>query len=198
MLKNMKNLVKYLVKTCVAILVTVIIALLIAYVCKPENRKETIQFLDKFGVLDVAEAVAPESEEIQKAKLEADIYNTMDAVDEYYEEEEEATVEEQIIYEITKDAAEEYVDDFVQNYYAEDSYEEEYYEEEDLESQSACWSIESVNDEYFIGEVNQMVLAGVIRESVVTDWQNGLMSDEEFVNYINEYYPCYIEMINAQ
>ena len=197
MLKTMKNLVKYLVKTCVAILVTVIIALLIAYVCKPENRKETIQFLDKFGVLDVAEAVAPESEEIQKAKLEADIYNYMDAVDEYYEEE-EATVEEQIIYEITKDAAEEYVDDFVQNYYAEDSYEEEYYEEEDLESQSACWSIESVNDEYFIGEVNQMVLAGVIRESVVTDWQNGLMSDEEFVNYINEYYPCYIEMINAQ
>ena len=196
MLKNMKNLVKYLVKTCVAILVTVIISLLIAYVCKPENRKETIQFLDKFGVLDVAEAVAPESEEIQKAKLEADIYNTMDAVDEYYEE--EATVEEQIIYEITKDAAEEYVDDFVENYYAEDSYEEEYYEEEDLESQSACWSIESVNDEYFIGEVNQMVLAGVIRESVVTDWQNGLMSDEEFVNYINEYYPCYIEMINAQ
>ena len=196
MLKNMKNLVKYLVKTCVAILVTVIIALLIAYVCKPENRKETIQFLDKFGVLDVAEAVAPESEEIQKAKLEADIYNTMDAVDEYYEE--EATVEEQIIYEITKDAAEEYVDDFVQNYYAEDSYEEEYYEEEDLESQSACWSVESVNDEYFIGEVNQMVLAGVIRESAVEDWQNGLMSDEEFVNYINEYYPCYIEMINAQ
>ena len=196
MLKNMKNLVKYLVKTCVAILVTVIIALLIAYVCKPENRKETIQFLDKFGVLDVAEAVAPESEEIQKAKLEADIYNTMDAVDEYYEE--EATVEEQIIYEITKDAAEEYVDDFVENYYAEDSYEEEYYEEEDLESQSACWSIESVNDEYFIGEVNQMVLAGVIRESAVEDWQNGLMSDEEFVNYINEYYPCYIEMINAQ
>lgn len=196
MLKNMKNLVKYLVKTCVAILVTIIIALLIAYVCKPENRKETIQFLDKFGVLDVAEEFAPESEEIQKAKLEADIYNYMDAVDEYYEE--EATVEEQIIYEITKDAAEEYVDDFVQNYYAEDSYEEEYYEEEDLESQSACWSIESVNDEYFIGEVNQMVLAGVIRESVVTDWQNGLMSDEEFVNYINEYYPCYIEMINAQ
>ena len=196
MLKNMKNLVKYLVKTCVAILVTVIIALLIAYVCKPENRKETIQFLDKFGVLDVAEAVAPESEEIQKAKLEADIYNTMDAIDEYYEE--EAAIEEQIIYEISKDAAEEYVDDFVENYYAEDSYEEEYYEEEDLESQSACWSIESVNDEYFIGEVNQMVLAGVIRESVVTDWQNGLMSDEEFVNYINEYYPCYIEMINAQ
>ena len=196
MLKNMKNLVKYLVKTCVAILVTIIIALLIAYVCKPENRKETIQFLDKFGVLDVAEAVAPESEEIQKAKLEADIYNTMDAVDEYYEE--EATVEEQIIYEITKDAAEEYVDDFVQNYYAEDSYEEEYYEEEDLESQSACWSIESVNDEYFIGEVNQMVLAGVIRESAVEDWQNGLMSDEEFVNYVNEYYPCYVEMINAQ
>ena len=196
MLKNMKNLVKYLVKTCVAILVTIIIALLIAYVCKPENRKETIQFLDKFGVLDVAEEFAPESEEIQKAKLEADIYNYMDAVDEYYEE--EATVEEQIIYEITKDAAEGYVDDFVQNYYAEDSYEEEYYEEEDLESQSACWSIESVNDEYFIGEVNQMVLAGVIRESVVTDWQNGLMSDEEFVNYINEYYPCYIEMINAQ
>lgn len=196
MLKNMKNLVKYLVKTCVAILVTVIIALLIAYVCKPENRKETIQFLDKFGVLDVAEAVAPESEEIQKAKLEADIYNTMDAIDEYYEE--EAAIEEQIIYEITKDAAEEYVDDFVENYYAEDSYEEEYYEEEDLESQSACWSIESVNDEYFIGEVNQMILAGVIRESVVTDWQNGLMSDEEFVNYINEYYPCYIEMINAQ
>lgn len=196
MLKNMKNLVKYLVKTCVAILVTVIIALLIAYVCKPENRKETIQFLDKFGVLDVAEAVAPESEEIQKAKLEADIYNTMDAIDEYYEE--EAAIEEQIIYEITKDAAEEYVDDFVENYYAEDSYEEEYYEEEDLESQSACWSVDSVNDEYFIGEVNQMVLAGVIRESAVEDWQNGLMSDEEFVNYINEYYPCYIEMINAQ
>ena len=197
MLKNMKNLVKYLVKTCVAILVTIIIALLIAYVCKPENRKETIQFLDKFGVLDVAEAVAPESEEIQKAKLEADIYNTMDAIDEYYEE--EATVEEQIIYEITKDAAEEYVDDFVENYYAEDSYEEEYYEEEeDLESQSACWSVDSVNDEYFIGEVNQMVLAGIIGESDVEDWQNGLMSDEEFVNYINEYYPCYIEMINAQ
>lgn len=196
MLKNMKNLVKYLVKTCVAILVTVITALLIAYVCKPENRKETIQFLDKFGVLDVAEAVAPESEEIQKAKLEADIYNTMDAVDEYYEE--EATIEEQIIYEITKDATEEYVDDFVQNYYAEDSYEEECYEEEDLESQSACWSVDSVNDEYFIGEVNQMVLAGIIRESDVEDWQNGLMSDEEFVNYINEYYPCYIEMINAQ
>ena len=196
MLKNMKNLVKYLVKTCVAILVTIIIALLIAYVCKPENRKETIQFLDKFGVLDVAEEFAPESEEIQKAKLEADIYNTMDAIDEYYEE--EATIEEQIIYEITKDAAEEYVDDFVENYYTEDSYEEEYYEEEDLESQSACWSVDSVNDEYFIGEVNQMVLAGVIRESVVTDWQNGLMSDEEFVNYVNEYYPCYIEMINAQ
>lgn len=196
MLKNMKNLVKYLVKTCVAILVTVIIALLIAYVCKPENRKETIQFLDKFGVLDVAEAVAPESEEIQKAKLEADIYNTMDAIDEYYEE--EATIEEQIIYEITKDAAEEYVDDFVENYYAENSYEEEYYEEEDLESQSACWSVDSVNDEYFIGEVNQMVLAGIIGESDVEDWQNGLMSDEEFVNYINEYYPCYIEMINAQ
>ena len=196
MLKNMKNLVKYLVKTCVAILVTVIIALLIAYVCKPENRKETIQFLDKFGVLDVAEAVAPESEEIQKAKLEADIYNTMDAIDEYYEE--EATIEEQIIYEITKDAAEEYVDDFVENYYDENSYEEEYYEEEDLESQSACWSVDSVNDEYFIGEVNQMVLAGIIGESDVEDWQNGLMSDEEFVNYINEYYPCYIEMINAQ
>ena len=196
MLKNMKNLVKYLVKTCVAILVTIIIALLIAYVCKPENRKETIQFLDKFGVLDVAEEFAPESEEIQKAKLEADIYNTMDAIDEYYEE--EATIEEQIIYEITKDAAEEYVDDFVENYYAEDSYEEEYYEEEDLEPQTACWSLDSVNDEYFIGEVNQMVLAGVIRESVVTDWQNGLMSDEEFVNYVNEYYPCYIEMINAQ
>lgn len=196
MLKNMKNLVKYLVKTCVAILVTIIIALLIAYVCKPENRKETIQFLDKFGVLDVAEEFAPESEEIQKAKLEADIYNTMDTIDEYYEE--EATIEEQIIYEITKDAAEEYVDDFVENYYAEDSYEEEYYEEEDLESQSACWSVDSVNDEYFIGEVNQMVLAGIIGESDVEDWQNGLMSDEEFVNYINEYYPCYIEMINAQ
>lgn len=196
MLKNMKNLVKYLVKTCVAILVTIIIALLIAYVCKPENRKETIQFLDKFGVLDVAEEFAPESEEIQKAKLEADIYNTMDAIDEYYEE--EATIEEQIIYEITKDAAEEYVDDFVENYYAENSYEEEYYEEEDLESQSACWSVDSVNDEYFIGEVNQMVLAGIIGESDVEDWQNGLMSDEEFVNYINEYYPCYIEMINAQ
>lgn len=196
MLKNMKNLVKYLVKTCVAILVTIIIALLIAYVCKPENRKETIQFLDKFGVLDVAEEFAPESEEIQKAKLEADIYNTMDAIDEYYDE--EGTLEEQIIYEVTKDAAEEYVDDFVENYYAENSYEEEYYEEEDLESQSACWSVDSVNDEYFIGEVNQMVLAGIIGESDVEDWQNGLMSDEEFVNYINEYYPCYIEMINAQ
>ena len=192
----MKNLVKYLVKTCVAILVTVIISLLIAYVCKPENRKETIQFLDKFGVLDVAEEFAPESEEIQKAKLEADIYNTMDAIDEYYEE--DATLEEKIIYEVAKDAAEEYVDDFVENYYAEDSYEEEYYEEEDLEPQTACWSVDSVNDEYFIGEVNQMVLAGVIRESVVTDWQDGLMSDEEFVNYVNEYYPCYIEMINAQ
>ena len=196
MLKNMKNLVKYLVKTCVAILVTVIIALLIAYVCKPENRKETIQFLDKFGVLEVAEQFAPESEEIQKAKLEADIYNDMDAIDEYYDE--EGTLEEQIIYEVAKDAAEEYVDDFVENYYAEDSYEEEYYEEEDLEPQTACWSLDSVNDEYFIGEVNQMVLAGVIRESAVEDWQNGLMSDEEFVNYVNEYYPCYVEMINAQ
>ena len=196
MLKNMKNLVKYLVKTCVAILVTIIIALRLANACKPENRKETVQFLDKFGVLDVAEQFAPESEMIQKAKLEADIYNTMDAIDEYYEE--DATLEEKIIYEVAKDAAEEYVDDFVENYYAEDSYEEEYYEEEDLEPQTACWSIESVNDEYFIGEVNQMVLAGVIRESVVTDWQDGLMSDEEFVNYVNEYYPCYIEMINAQ
>lgn len=191
-----KDLFNNLVKTCVSILVTIIIALGIAYACKPENRKETVQFLDKFGVLDVAEQFAPESEMIQKAKLEADIYNTMDAIDEYYEEED--TIEEQIIYEITKDAAEEYVDDFVENYYAEDSYEEEYYEEEDLESQSACWSVDSVNDEYFIGEVNQMVLAGIIGESDVEDWQNGLMSDEEFVNYINEYYPCYIEMINAQ
>lgn len=196
MLKFIKDLFKDLVKTCVAILVTIIIALLIAYVCKPENRKETIQFLDKFGVLEVAEQFAPESEEIQKAKLEADIYNTMDAIDEYYDE--EATLEEQIIYEVAKDAAEEYVDDFVENYYAEDSYEEEYYEEEDLEPQTACWSVDSVNDEYFIGEVNQMVLAGVIRESAVEDWQNGLMSDEEFVNYVNEYYPCYVEMINAQ
>ena len=191
-----KDLFNNLVKTCVSILVTIIIALIIGNACKPENRKETVQFLDKFGVLDVAEQFAPESEMIQKAKLEADIYNTMDAIDEYYEE--DATLEEKIIYEVAKDAAEEYVDDFVENYYAEDSYEEEYYEEEDLEPQTACWSIESVNDEYFIGEVNQMVLAGVIRESVVTDWQDGLMTDKEFVNYVNEYYPCYIEMINAQ
>ena len=191
-----KDLFNNLVKTCVSILVTIIIALGIVYACKPENRKETVQFLDKFGVLDVAEQFAPESEMIQKAKLEADIYNTMDAIDEYYEE--DATLEEKIIYEVAKDAAEEYVDDFVENYYAEDSYEEEYYEEEDLEPQTACWSIDSVNDEYFIGEVNQMVLAGVIRESVVTDWQDGLMTDKEFVNYVNEYYPCYIEMINAQ
>ena len=196
MLKLIKDLFKDLVKTGIAIIITIIIALIIANACKPENRKETVQFLDKVGVLDVAEAFAPESEEIQKAKLEADIYNTMDAIDEYYEE--DATIEEKIVYEITKDAAEEYVDDFVQNYYAEDSYEEEYYYNEDLEPQTACWSVDSVNDEYFIGEVNQMVLAGVIRESVVTDWQNGLMSDEEFVNYVNEYYPCYIEMINAQ
>lgn len=191
-----KDLFNNLVKTCVSILVTIIIALGIVYACKPENRKETVQFLDKFGVLDVAEQFAPESEMIQKAKLEADIYNTMDAIDEYYEE--DATLEEKIIYEVAKDAAEEYVDDFVENYYAEDSYEEEYYEEEDLEPQTACWSVDSVNDEYFIGEVNQMVLAGVIRESVVTDWQDGLMTDKEFVNYVNEYYPCYIEMINAQ
>ena len=196
MLKLIKDLFKDLVKTGIAIIITIIIALIIANACKPENRKETIQFLDKAGVLDVAEAFAPESEEIQKAKLEANIYNTMDVIDEYYEE--EATIEEKIVYEITKDAAEEYVDDFVQNYYAEDSYEEEYYYNEDLEPQTACWSVDSVNDEYFIGEVNQMVLAGVIRESVVTDWQDGLMSDEEFVNYVNEYYPCYIEMINAQ
>ena len=196
MLKLIKDLFKDLVKTGIAILVTIIITLIIANAFKPENRKETIQFLDKFGVLDVAEQFAPESEMIQKAKLEAGIYNTMDAIDEYYEE--DATLEEKIIYEVAKDAAEEYVDDFVENYYAEDSYEEEYYEEEDLEPQTACWSIESVNDEYFIGEVNQMVLAGVIRESVVTDWQDGLMSDEEFVNYVNEYYPCYIEMINMQ
>ena len=192
-----KDLFNNLVKTCVSILVTIIIALGIAYACKPENRKETVQFLDKFGVLDVAEQFAPESEMIQKAKLEADIYNAMDAIDEYYDE--EGTLEEQIIYEVAKDAAEEHVDDFVENYYAEDSYEEEYYEEEeDLEPQTACWSLDSVNDEYFIGEVNQMVLAGVIRESAVEDWQNGLMSDEEFVNYVNEYYPCYVEMINAQ
>ena len=196
MLKLIKDLFKDLVKTGIAIIITIIIALIIANACKPENRKETIQFLDKAGVLDVAEAFAPESEEIQKAKLEANIYNTMDVIDEYYEE--EATIEEKIVYEITKDAAEEYVDDFVQNYYAEDSYEEEYYYNEDLEPQTACWSVDSVNDEYFIGEVNQMVLAGVIRESVVTDWQDGLMSDEEFVNYVNEYYPCYIEMINVQ
>ena len=196
MLKLIKDLFKDLVKTGIAIIITIIIALIIANACKPENRKETVQFLDKVGVLDVAEAFAPESEEIQKAKLEADIYNTMDAIDEYYEE--DATIEEKIVYEITKDAAEEYVDDFVQNYYAEDSYEEEYYYNEDLEPQTACWSVDSVNDEYFIGEVNQMVLAGVIRESVVTDWQDGLMSDEEFVNYVNEYYPCYIEMINVQ
>ena len=196
MLKIIKDLFKDLVKTGIAIIITIIIALIIANACKPENRKETIQFLDKVGVLDVAEAFAPESEEIQKAKLEANIYNTMDVIDEYYEE--EATIEEKIVYEITKDAAKEYVDDFVQNYYAEDSYEEENYYNDDLEHQTACWSVDSVNDEYFIGEVNQMVLAGVIRESVVTDWQNGLMSDEEFVNYINEYYPCYVEMINAQ
>ena len=196
MLKFIKDLFKDLVKTGIAIIITIIIALIIANACKPENRKETVQFLDKVGVLDVAEAFAPESEEIQKAKLEADIYNTMDAIDEYYEE--DATIEEKIVYEITKDAAEEYVDDFVQNYYAEDSYEEEYYYNEDLEPQTACWSVDSVNDEYFIGEVNQMVLAGVIRESVVTDWQDGLMTDKEFVNYVNEYYPCYIEMINVQ
>ena len=196
MLKLIKDLFKDLVKTGIAIIITIILALIIANACKPENRKETIQFLDKVGVLDVAEAFAPESEEIQKAKLEADIYNTMDAIDEYYEE--DATIEEKIVYEITKDAAEEYVDDFVQNYYAEDSYEEECYYNDDLEPQTVCWSVDSVNDEYFIGEVNQMVLAGVIRESVVTDWQNGLMSDKEFVNYVNEYYPCYIEMINVQ
>ena len=196
MLKLIKDLFKDLVKTGIAIIITIIIALIIANACIPENRKETVQFLDKVGVLDVAEAFAPESEEIQKAKLEADIYNTMDAIDEYYEE--DATIEEKIVYEITKDAAEEYVDDFVQNYYAEDSYEEEYYYNDDLKPQTACWSVDSVNDEYFIGEVNQMVLAGVIRESVVTDWQDGLMSDEEFVNYVNEYYPCYVEMINAQ
>ena len=196
MLKIIKDLFKDLVKTGIAIIITIIIALIIGNACKPENRKETVQFLDKFGVLDVAEQFAPESEMIQKAKLEADIYNTMDAIDEYYEE--DATLEEKIIYEVAKDAAEEYVDDFVENYYAEDSYEEEYYEEEDLEPQTACWSVDSVNDEYFIGEVNQMVLAGVIRESVVTDWQDGLMTDKEFVNYVNEYYPCYIEMINAQ
>ena len=196
MLKLIKDLFKDLVKTGIAIIITIILALIIANACKPENRKETIQFLDKVGVLDVAEAFAPESEKIQKAKLEADIYNAMDTVSEYYEE--EATIEEKIVYEITKDAAEEYVDDFVQNYYAEDSYEEEYCYNEDLEPQTACWSVDSVRDEYFIGEVNQMILAGIIRESVVTDWQNGLMSDEEFVNYINEYYPCYVEMINAQ
>ena len=196
MLKFIKDLFKDLVKTGIAILVTIIITLIIANAFKPENRKETIQFLDKFGVLDVAEQFAPESEMIQKAKLEAGIYNTMDAIDEYYEE--DATLEEKIIYEVAKDAAEEYVDDFVENYYAEDSYEEECYYNDDLEPQTVCWSVDSVNDEYFIGEVNQMVLAGVIRESVVTDWQDGLMSDEEFVNYVNEYYPCYIEMINVQ
>jgi hypothetical protein len=196
MLKFIKDLFKDLVKTGIAILVTIIIAVIIANACKPENRKETIQFLNKYGVLDVAQAFAPESEEIQKAKVEAGIYDAMDAIDEYYEE--EATMEEKIVYEITKDAAEEYVDDFVQNYYAEDSYEEENYYNDNLESQTACWSVDSVNDEYFIGEVNQMVLAGVIRESVVTDWQDGLMSDQEFVNYVNEYYPCYIEMINVQ
>ena len=192
-----KDLFNNLVKTCVSILVTIIIALGIAYACKPENRKETVQFLDKFGVLDVAEQFAPESEMIQKAKLEAGIYNTMDAIDEYYEE--EATLEEQIIYEITKDAAEEYVDDFVENYYAEDSYEEEdYYEEDYCEPQIAYWSVDDLNDEYLIGEIKQMVLAGIIRESAFDDWQNGLMSDEDFVNYVNEYYSCYIEMTNGQ
>ena len=197
MLKLIKDLFKDLVKTGIAIIITIILALIIANACKPENRKETIQFLDKVGVLDVAEQFAPESEMIQKAKLEAGIYNTMDAIDEYYEE--EATLEEQIIYEITKDAAEEYVDDFVENYYAEDSYEEEdYYEEDYCEPQIAYWSVDDLNDEYLIGEIKQMVLAGIIRESAFDDWQNGLMSDEEFVNYVNEYYPCYIEMINVQ
>ena len=197
MLKFIKDLFKDLVKTGIAILVTIIITLIIANAFKPENRKETIQFLDKFGVLDVAEQFAPESEMIQKAKLEAGIYNTMDAIDEYYEE--EATLEEQIIYEITKDAAEEYVDDFVENYYAEDSYEEEdYYEEDYCEPQIAYWSVDDLNDEYLIGEIKQMVLAGIIRESAFDDWQNGLMSDEEFVNYVNEYYSCYIEMTNGQ
>ena len=211
MLKFIKDLFKDLVKTGIAILVTIIITLIIANAFKPENRKETIQFLDKFGVLDVAEQFAPESEMIQKAKLEAGIYNTMDAIDEYYEE--EATLEEQIIYEITKDAAEEYVDDFVENYYAEDSYEEEDYEEEDYEEedyeedyyeedycepQIAYWSVDDLNDEYLIGEIKQMVLAGIIRESAFDDWQNGLMSDEDFVNYVNEYYSCYIEMTNGQ
>ena len=197
MLKFIKDLFKDLVKTGIAILVTIIITLIIANAFKPENRKETIQFLDKFGVLDVAEQFAPESEMIQKAKLEAGIYNTMDAIDEYYEE--EATLEEQIIYEITKDAAEEYVDDFVENYYAEDSYEEEdYYEEDYCEPQIAYWSVDDLNDEYLIGEIKQMVLAGIIRESAFDDWQNGLMSDEDFVNYVNEYYSCYIEMTNGQ
>ena len=197
MLKFIKDLFKDLVKTGIAILVTIIITLIIANAFKPENRKETIQFLDKFGVLDVAEQFAPESEMIQKAKLEADIYNTMDAIDEYYEE--DATLEEKIIYEVAKDAAEEYVDDFVENYYAEDSYEEEdYYEEDYCEPQIAYWSVDDLNDEYLIGEIKQMVLAGIIRESAFDDWQNGLMSDEEFVNYVNEYYSCYIEMINVQ
>ena len=192
-----KDLFNNLVKTCVSILVTIIIALGIAYACKPENRKETVQFLDKFGVLDVAEQFAPESEMIKKAKIEAGIYNNIDDIGEYYEE--EATLEEQIIYEITKDAAEEYVDDFVENYYAEDSYEEEdYYEEDYCEPQIAYWSVDDLNDEYLIGEIKQMVLAGIIRESAFDDWQNGLMSDEDFVNYVNEYYSCYIEMTNGQ
>ena len=197
MLKFIKDLFKDLVKTGIAILVTIIITLIIANAFKPENRKETIQFLDKFGVLDVAEQFAPESEMIQKAKLEAGIYNTMDAIDEYYEE--DATLEEKIIYEVAKDAAEEYVDDFVENYYAEDSYEEEdYYEEDYCEPQIAYWSVDDLNDEYLIGEIKQMVLAGIIRESAFDDWQNGLMSDEDFVNYVNEYYSCYIEMTNGQ
>ena len=197
----LKRLFNEFVKSCVILLATIIIGTIICSAFKPENRKETIQFLDKYGLLDVAELFAPKSEMIKKAKIEAGIYNNIDAIGEYYEE--EATLEEKIIYEVAKDVTEEYVDDFVENYYAEnyyveDSYEEEYYEEDYCEPQIAYWSVDDLNDEYLIGEIKQMVLAGIIRESAFDDWQNGLMSDEDFVNYVNEYYPCYIEMINVQ
>ena len=198
----LKRLFNEFVKSCVILLATIIIGTIICSAFKPENRKETIQFLDKYGLLDVAELFAPKSEMIKKAKIEAGIYNNIDDIGEYYEE--EATLEEQIVYEVAKDVTEEYIDDFVDNYYEEyyeeeeEYYEEEYYEEEDLEPQIPSWSVDAVNNEYFIGEVKQMVLAGIIRESAYDDWQNGLMSDEEFVNYVNEYYPCYIEMINMQ
>ena len=197
----LKRLFNEFVKSCVILLATIIIGTIICSAFKPENRKETIQFLDKYGLLDVAELFAPKSEMIKKAKIEAGIYNNIDAIGEYYEE--EATLEEKIIYEVAKDVTEEYVDDFVENYYAEnyyveDSYEEEYYEEDYCEPQIAYWSVDDLNDEYLIGEIKQMVLAGIIRESAFDDWQNGLMSDEDFVNYVNEYYSCYIEMTNGQ